>query len=116
ELGDHRSVCRAQIKPDCVFASDRIVHPAALIEFMAQCCATLLGARAGAGEPRPGMIVSCRQIDFFVDELRIGDQLTLVAERLPGETPLAVFECKVVRAGEVVATMQLSATTTGVTP
>ncbi|MEO8550676.1 MAG: hypothetical protein ABI678_11905, partial [Kofleriaceae bacterium] len=87
ELGETRAVCRARIKPDCVFATAGVVHPAALIEFMAQCCATLIGA--GAGEPRPGMIVSCREIDFFVDELRIGDQLELVANRLGGETALA---------------------------
>ncbi|MEP6860671.1 MAG: hypothetical protein ABJE66_08640 [Deltaproteobacteria bacterium] len=110
ELGATRSVCRARIKPDCVFATAGVIHPAALIEFMAQCCATLMAARTG--EPRPGMIVSCREIDFFVDELRVGDQLELVADRLTGETQLAVFECKVARAGDVIATMQLSAAVT----
>jgi predicted hotdog family 3-hydroxylacyl-ACP dehydratase len=108
ELGDTRAVCRAQIKPDCVFAIAGVVHPAALIEFMAQACATLIGPRAGADGPRPGVIVSCRQIDFFSDELRIGDQLELVADRLAGETVLATFECKVTRGGELVAAMQLS--------
>lgn len=113
EHGATRAVCRARIKPDCVFATAGVVHPAALIEFMAQCCATLMGV--GDAPPQPGMIVSCREIDFFSDEIRVGDQLELVAERLAGAAPLATFACKVARAGEIVATMEMSAAI-GVTP
>lgn len=108
EIGETRAVCRTEIKADCVFAIAGIVHPSALIEIVAQCCATLIGG-TGTGAPKPGMIVSCRQADFFVAELRVGDQLELVADRLAGDAPLSTFDCTVARRGEPIAAIQLSA-------
>jgi len=109
EVSDIRAVVRATIKPDCVFARDGIVHPAAMIEFMAQCCAIVSAARPSGKGPRLGFIISCREVDLLVDSFAVGDKLELTADKIHGQEPLAVFGCTVVRDGAVCATMQLSA-------
>ncbi|HET9989016.1 MAG TPA: hypothetical protein VFQ65_10850 [Kofleriaceae bacterium] len=109
EVSDVRAVVRATIKPDCVFARDGIVHPAAMIEFMAQCCAIMSAVRPSDKGPRLGFMISCREVDLLVDSFAVGDKLELTADKIHGQEPLAVFGCTVVRDGAVCATMQLSA-------
>ena len=109
EVSDVRAVVRATIKPDCVFARDGIVHPAAMIEFMAQCCAIMSTVRPSDKGPRLGFMISCREVDLWVDSFAVGDKLELTADKIHGQEPLAVFGCTVVRDGAVCATMQLSA-------
>ena len=46
EWSELRAVCRTVIRPDCVFAIDGAVHPAAMIEFVAQVCAIYVGVRS----------------------------------------------------------------------
>ena len=109
EVSDVRAVVRTTIKPDCVFARDGIVHPAAMIEFMAQCCAIMVAARPSGKGPQLGFVISCREVDFWVDSFAVGDKLELTADKLHGHEALVVFDCTVVRDGVECATMQLSA-------
>lgn len=109
EVTDIKAVVRTTIKPDCVFARDGIVHPAAMIEFMAQCCAILIGARPSGKGPRLGFIISCREVNLMVDSFAVGDKLELTAGKVHGQEALAVFSCTVSRDGVLCATMQLSA-------
>lgn len=110
EVTDQRAVCRATIHPDCVFAIDGVVHPSAMIEFVAQACAIQVGvesARAG-DPPRLGLIMSCREISFDVDSFAVGNELTIVANKVFGQKQLAAFIGTVTRGEALCATVQLS--------
>ena len=115
ELTEHRAVCRATIHPDCVFAIDGVVHPSALIEFAAQACAILDGAHRarGGGPPRLGLITACREIAFAVDQLAVGDELTIVAGKDFGHELGAAFTATVSRGDALCATLQLSVVDAG---
>jgi predicted hotdog family 3-hydroxylacyl-ACP dehydratase len=110
EVTADRAVCRATIRPDCVFLQGGGVHPAAMIEFVAQACAIFVGVREAADgdPPRLGLIVACREITFAVDRFAVGDELTLVVTKILGQDQLAAFTGTVLRGGEVCATIQLS--------
>lgn len=110
EWSDQHAVCRATIRPDCVFAIDGAVHPAAMIEFVAQVCAIFVGVRAArSGDaPQIGFIMACREIAFDVDRFDVGDELTITATKTFGENKLAAFTGTVVRGGAACATIQLS--------
>lgn len=101
-------VCKTQIRPDCVFATDGIVHPAAMIEIVAQACAICSGMRAGDGKPRSGMLVGCREAAFSVDSFAVGDELTITVEKLVDQPQLTTFAGTVTRDGASCVTMQLS--------
>jgi predicted hotdog family 3-hydroxylacyl-ACP dehydratase len=110
EVTQMRAVCRTTIHPDCVFAIDGRVHPSALIEFVAQVCAIgvgVLAARDG-DPPRTGVILSCREISFGVDDLAVGDELTIVSNKVFGQKQMAAFACTVSRGDTLCATIQLS--------
>jgi predicted hotdog family 3-hydroxylacyl-ACP dehydratase len=110
EATDDRVVCRATIHPDCVFAIDGAVHPAAMIEWVAQACAICIGVVAARDHtpPRAGLIIACREISFGVDQLAVGDELTIVANKLFVQPQLATFTGTVQRGGALCATVQLS--------
>ena len=110
EVTADRAVCRATIQPDCVFAQNGVVHPSAMIEFVAQACAIYVGVRASrdGDPPRLGFIVGCREITFSVDSFAIGDELTIIATRLLGQDQLAVFNGTVTRGDQPCVTIQLS--------
>jgi predicted hotdog family 3-hydroxylacyl-ACP dehydratase len=110
EVTDDRAVCRTTLHPDCVFAIGGIVHPSAMIELVAQVCAIHAGvvsARDGA-PPRLGMIAACREIAFAVDQLAVGDELTIVASKVFAQDRLAAFTGTVTRGDALCATIQLS--------
>jgi predicted hotdog family 3-hydroxylacyl-ACP dehydratase len=110
EVTDNRAVCRATIRPDCVFAVDGRVHPAAMIEYVAQACAVYAGvvsARDGGG-PRLGLIMACREVDFLVDGFAVGDELTIAAQKVFAGSQMAAFTGTVRRGDQVCATIQLS--------
>ena len=110
EVTDQRAVCRATIHPDCVFAIDGLVHPSALIEFVAQACAIYVGVRSArdGDPPRLGLIMSCREISFAVDSFTVGDELTIVANKVFGRKPVAAFTGTVTRGEVLCATVELS--------
>jgi predicted hotdog family 3-hydroxylacyl-ACP dehydratase len=110
EVTETRAVCRATIHPDCVFAIDGAVHPAAMIEFVAQTCAVYVGAISvrDGGPPRLGLIMACREAAFTVDGFAVGDELTIVAAKAFGGNQMASFTGTVSRGGALCATIQLS--------
>lgn len=109
EVTAQRAVCRTTIHPDCVFAIDGAVHPAAMIEFVAQACAIYASANsAGDGPPRLGLIMACREAEFAVDAFAVGDQLTIVASKTFGGNQMASFTGTVSRGDALCATIQLS--------
>lgn len=110
EVTDERAVCRATIQPDCVFAIDGAVHASAMIEWIAQACAIYVGvvSARGAGAARTGILVACREVVLAVDRLAVGDELTIVANKVFVQPQLAAFTGTVERAGERCATVHLS--------
>lgn len=110
EATGDRVVCRTTIHPDCVFAIDGRVHPSAMIEFVAQACAILVGVRSArdGDPPRLGVILGCREITFAVDSFAVGDELTIVATKVFGEHHLAAFTCTVSCRDVECARLQLS--------
>jgi predicted hotdog family 3-hydroxylacyl-ACP dehydratase len=109
EITPRGAVCRTTLGPDCVFARDGVVHPSAMIEFVAQVCAiAATGTTSPDGEPRLGVIVSCREISFAVDRFAVGDELTIAVVKVLGEEQLAVFNGTVSRGGVVCVTIQMS--------
>ena len=109
EITEQRAVCRATIHPDCVFAIDGAVHPAAMIEFVAQACAIYASAvSAGDGPPRLGLIMACREAAFAVEGFAVGDELTIVASKAFGGNTMASFTGTVSRGDALCATIQLS--------
>ncbi len=110
DITDARAVCRTTLHADCVFARDGLVHPAAMIELVAQTCAVWAGvtsARAGS-TPQVGFLVACREVAFAVDSFSVGDELTIVATKIHGSDQLATFNGIVSRGDEVCVTIQLS--------
>jgi predicted hotdog family 3-hydroxylacyl-ACP dehydratase len=110
DWSEERAVCRATIHPDCVFAIDGVVHPAAMIEFVAQACAIYVGVRSSrSGDPpQIGFIMACRDVQFEVDRFAVGDELTITATKVFGQKQLAAFTGTVARGGALCATVQLS--------
>jgi predicted hotdog family 3-hydroxylacyl-ACP dehydratase len=110
EVTDDRGICRTTIRPDCVFAIDGVVHPAAMIEFIAQSCAIAVGVLAArnGNPPRLGMIMACREASFTVDHFSVGDQLTITVNKVLGLKMMGAFACTVVRDGATCVTLQLS--------
>ena len=110
EVTEQRAVCRTTIHPDCVFAIDGAVHPAAMIEFVAQACAIYASAISGGdgGPPRLGLIMACREAAFTVDAFGVGDELTIVASKAFGGSTMASFTGTVSRGDALCATIQLS--------
>ena len=110
EVDELRAVCRTTIHPGCVFALDGIVHPSAMIEFIAQACAIFVGVRGvrDGDPPRLGLIMACREVTFAVDQFAVGDELTLVVHKVFGQTQLAAFTGTVLRGAQECVTIQLS--------
>ena len=109
EWAENHVVCRAVLRPDCVFAVDGQVHASAMIEFVAQACALYVGLRPQEqGAPRMGMIMGCREMDFFVDSFAVGEVLTIVATRVYGHQQVASFTGTVSRGDTLCASLQLS--------
>ena len=110
EVTPDGSVCRATLRPDCPFAIDGQVHPAALIEVAAQAFAVGVGvnAKRRGDAVRRGFVIGGRECTFEVDALAVGDVLEFRSTRLFGETLLGAFSCDVYRDGARCATIQLS--------
>ena len=109
EISPRHAVCRTTLRPDGVFVRNGVVHPSAMIEFVAQVCAIAAsGVTSRSGEPRRGVIVSCPEISFAVDHFDVGDELTIEVVKVLGEEQRAVFNGTVTRRGEVCVTIQMS--------
>lgn len=103
-------VCHTTVRPDWLLLDGDVLRPLALIELVAQACAVYVGAKARREgvEPQVGMLVGCREAEFLVDRLDVGDQLTIAVTRVFGQVQIAAFTGVVSRAGAVVARVHLS--------
>ncbi len=103
-------VCYATIRPGCTLLDGDVLRPLALIELVAQACAVYVGvkARREGKPPQVGMLVGCREAEFLVDGVAIGDELTITVNRVFGQVQVAAFTGSVSRAGAVVARVHLS--------
>jgi len=103
-------VCHVTIRPDFIFVEGDSVRPVAMIELVAQACAVYLGlqARCAGRSPRVGMVVGCREAEFLVERLAVGDELTVTVHRVFEELPVAAFTGEVARGGAVVGRVSLS--------
>lgn len=110
ELTEQGAVCRTVIHPECVFAIDGRIHPAAMIEFVAQGCAIYAGAVSArdGGPPRLGLITACREAAFAVDAFAVGDELTITVAKTFGGDQMASFTGTVHRGDALCATIVLS--------
>ncbi|MEZ4359270.1 MAG: hypothetical protein R3B48_03755 [Kofleriaceae bacterium] len=109
-FGGDQVICKTKIAPECVFAVDGRVHASAMIEFVAQACAiysTLVAADAEA-PARVGLIMGCREVTLDVDELAVGEELTITATRVYGHELMAAFTGAVHVGARRCATVQLS--------
>jgi predicted hotdog family 3-hydroxylacyl-ACP dehydratase len=80
------------------------------IELMAQTCGAWAGAKAlAAGEAvRVGFLLGTRRYTASVDWFPLGESLEIVAQLVFQDRSMGVFDCRVTRAGEILAQAQLS--------
>ena len=106
-------VCYTTIRPDFVFL-DRLdgdhARPVVMIELVAQACAVYLGIKAvrEGRAPRLGVLVGCREAEFFVERLVVGDELTVTVTRVGGEPEVSAFVGSVARGGAEIGRVSLS--------
>ena len=119
EVGDDTPssvVCYTTIRPDFIFLDgldgldQEGASPVAMMELVAQASAVYLGlkARRAGRPPRFGMLVGCREAEFFVDRLEVGDELTVTVERSFDEPEVSAFVGTVARGGAVIGRVSLS--------
>jgi predicted hotdog family 3-hydroxylacyl-ACP dehydratase len=113
EVGDDTAssvACYTTIRPDFIFLDGDHARPAVMIELVAQACAVYLGlkARREGRAPRFGVLVACREAEFLVDRLVVGDELTVTVERVFAEPQVSAFVGTVARAGAEIGRVSLS--------
>ena len=108
-------LCRATIRPDCVFLENGAVSPLVLLEIVAQACAVYVGvkARREGKAPQVGMLVGCREAELLVEKLTPGDELTVEVHRQFGQLQVAAFTGTVSRGDEVCARVTVSVVDAG---
>jgi len=85
---DDRIECRAGIDPggDHPLAVDGILPAPALVEYAGQAMAVHGGLKSGPGTPpRPGRLVSLRQLDLAIDAIESPIEVTVQAHCLGGD-------------------------------
>ena len=119
EVGDDTAssvACYTTIRPDFIFLDgpDGLdgdhARPVVMIELVAQACAVYLGlkARREGRAPRLGVLVGCREAEFFVERLVVGDELTVTVEQVGGEPEVSAFVGSVARGGAEIGRVSLS--------
>lgn len=88
-----RATCTMTVRPHNLFVEGGKVPAVATLEFLAQTVAACLGHEAftHGGTVRVGMIVGVRQMELFVPHIHVGDNLTLVVERVRGTDEVSTF-------------------------
>lgn len=99
--------CTATLLPSCPFADAvGIVDPLVSVELVAQAAAAW-AALTGGGGVRPGVVASCREARFEAALLRVGDILTIRAERVAGSADFGSFVGSVLHGDIPVAMISL---------
>jgi len=113
---DRSATCRARIGEDHLLLEEGHVSPLLAIELFAQTAAALMVHRAlgaGAEAPRSGMLLGTRKVEMSAGRFEVGDELTISVEEVWGSGPLAQFDCRLERDGEVVARGSINVAETG---
>ncbi len=109
-LGDEAASAATTIRSDHPFLTADGVPVHVGIELMAQVCGIYAGANARkAGEPvRLGFLLGTRRFQAYDDWLRLGDRLDVQGVLTFRDDEMGVFDCRIIRGGELVAEAQLS--------
>ena len=105
EWAPPKVACRVSLRPDSMFVEDGKVPGLVAVEYMAQTIGAFVGlVRTSRGEPiRVGFLLGTRELKLGVDQFDVGDELTVEAEHIFGESFLGSFRCRVARGGDEVA-------------
>ena len=109
ELG--RARVKLTLRPDNLFVRDGVVEGVVALELMAQGVAACLGHEAfRAGDSvRVGMVIACRKLTLHRDEIAVGEELWVSAERVRGAEWLSHFDARLEdAAGELIAEATLT--------
>ncbi len=98
-------VCRTTIREDHPFVRGGEVSMLVAVELFAQAAAALVGLLAPPGGPSmsTGALLGSRQVRFFADALRLGDELEIHCEEVMNVGMAAQVECALVRGGARIA-------------
>lgn len=107
-IDEHRLEAGLVVRPGTAFSDDAGCLPGWVgPEIMAQAISALSGQRSLAMHGRPaaiGLLLGVRSYEMSVPEFRPGDALAVeVIESSEDEEGRAVFECRIHRAGHVIA-------------
>ncbi|TNE33981.1 MAG: hypothetical protein EP348_11895 [Alphaproteobacteria bacterium] len=110
EADETEVAARVDIHTETPFLQGEEVPAYVGIEYMAQSIAAWSGikARKSGGEPRIGYLVSTRNMKMTGGNYRIGDRLEISVRLVYDETPMAVFDCEIRRAGNCLAEARLN--------
>ncbi len=100
-----------EIRADALFAGPEGVPAWVGIEYMAQAVAAWAGCRARAAgrEPAIGFLLGSRRYEAFQPHFAIGRTLRVEAHReVLGDNGLGAFACRIVCAGQVLASATIS--------
>ena len=108
--GHLTTTCGLTIRQDSTFVENGAVPSCVALEYMAQCAATHAGLRGvRKGEPpRVGYLIGARDVEFLVDEFRVGERIRVVVSHVWGDDELGQFEARVESNGRYVAGALLS--------
>jgi len=112
-ISEHRLEAGLVVRPGTAFSDDEGCLPGWIgPEIMAQGIAALSGSRSLAASGRPaaiGLLLGIRSYETSVPAFRPGDSLAVeVIESSEDEEGRAVFECRIRRAGHVLASGTLT--------
>lgn len=100
----------ATITPESPFLQGNMVPAYVGIEYMAQSIAAYSGINTleGGGEVKIGYLASARNMTLETAGYKIGDKLEIEATLVYDETPMAVFDCQIIRDNSIVAKARLN--------
>ena len=103
--GQLTTTCGLTIRDDSTFVENGAVPSCVALEYMAQCAAVYAGLR-GARKGRParvGYLIGARDVEFLVDEFRVGERIRVVVSQVWGDDELGQFKARVESNGRRVA-------------
>jgi predicted hotdog family 3-hydroxylacyl-ACP dehydratase len=101
---------RAQVRAGSPFVEAGRAPALVLVELMAQAVAAASGmARRQTGAPPVrGVLLGTRELELMIDELAVGDALTIDVARQLDDGTVARYACSVERAGRIIARAELN--------
>ncbi len=104
------AVAVVEIRPDHPLLAEDGVPAHVGIELMAQACGTHVGALARAeGQPvKLGFLLGSRDFRCDTDGFQVGDVLRIAVSVILMEDGMGVYDCRIERDGEAIATARLN--------